>query len=161
MRDQMIHRGPDASGIWIDKELRIGLAHRRLAIIDLSKEARQPMCSIDQTIQVVFNGEIYNHEQIRSELKDLGYKDWITDHSDTEVILKAFQEWGINCVKKFHGMFAIALWDSKKQDLWLIRDRIGIKPLYYAISEKKIVFASEIKAILSDPSFPRKVNEEA
>ena len=161
MRDQMIHRGPDGSGIWIDNELRIGLAHRRLAIIDLSQKAQQPMCSTDNTVQVVFNGEIYNHEEIRSELKDLGYNDWITDHSDTEVILKAFQEWGINCVKKFHGMFAIALWDSKKKELWLVRDRIGIKPLYYAITKKGLVFASEIKAILSDPSCPKKVNEEA
>jgi len=161
MRDQMIHRGPDGSGIWIDNELRIGLAHRRLAIIDLSQKAQQPMCSTDNTVQVVFNGEIYNHEKIRSELKDLGYKDWITDHSDTEVILKAFQEWGINCIKKFHGMFAIALWDSKKKELWLVRDRIGIKPLYYAITKKGLVFASEIKAILSDPSYPKKVNEEA
>ena len=161
MRDTMIHRGPDGAGVWLNKNAIIGFGHRRLAVIDLSEAALQPMCLEDDTVSIVFNGEIYNHAELRHELIELGYTSWKTDHSDTEMILHAFQEWGIDCVKRFRGMFAIALWDNLKQELWLIRDRVGIKPLYYALDERGIVFASEIKAILAGPPRRRAVNEEA
>ena len=161
MRDVMSHRGPDGAGVFISDDGRLGLGHRRLAIIDLSENATQPMTNEDGTLWVVFNGEIYNHAEIRAELEKLGGHRWRTDHSDTEVILHAFDEWGIDCVHKFRGMFAIALWDTKKRQLWLIRDRIGVKPLYYSIHHGRIVFASEIKALLEDDEQQRSVNEEA
>jgi len=160
MRDTMIHRGPDGAGVWISPDEKIGLGHRRLSIIDLSAKANQPMCNEDGSIWVVFNGEIYNHAEIRRELERMGGHTWKTDHSDTEVILHAFEQWGIDCIERFRGMFAIALWDSRKRELWLIRDRIGVKPLYYSIHHGRIVFASEIKALLKDPEQERRINEE-
>src|SRR6266481_5648038 len=161
MRDVMAHRGPDGAGIFVSPDRRLGLGFRRLAIIDLSERAMQPMSNEDGTLWVVFNGEIYNHAEIRAELEGLGGHRWKTDHSDTEVILHAFEQWGIDCVQKFRGMFAIGLWDTKQRQLWLIRDRIGVKPLYYSIHHGRITFASEIKALLEDPDQPRGVNEEA
>ena len=161
MRDTMVHRGPDGAGSWISPDRRVGLAHRRLSIIDLSSAASQPMSNRDGSLGIVFNGEIYNHAEIRRELEGLGRRRWKTDHSDTEVILHAFEEWGIDCLQKFRGMFAIALWDAKARRLWLIRDRVGIKPLYYSIHHGRITFASEIKALLQDPDQARAVNEEA
>jgi asparagine synthase (glutamine-hydrolysing) len=161
MRDTMAHRGPDGAGVWLAADGHIGLCHRRLAIIDLSDVANQPMCNEDSTLWIAFNGEIYNHADIRSELQLIGGHTWKTDHSDTEVILHSFEQWGIDCLHKFRGMFAIALWDAKKRALWLIRDRIGIKPLYYSIHSGRIVFASEIKALLEDPAQQRAVNEQA
>jgi asparagine synthase (glutamine-hydrolysing) len=161
MRDVMEHRGPDGAGIFISTDGRIGLGHRRLAIIDLSEKAAQPMTNEDRTLWVVFNGEIYNHAEIRAELEKKGGHFWKTDHSDTEVILHAFEEWGIECVHRFRGMFAIALWDAKRRELWLIRDRIGVKPLYYSIHHGRITFASEIKALLEDEEQERNLNEEA
>ena len=161
MRDVMAHRGPDGAGIFISGDQRLGLGFRRLAIIDLSERAMQPMSNEDGTLWVVFNGEIYNHAEIRAELERRGGHRWKTDHSDTEVILHAFEEWGIDCLQKFRGMFAIALWDAKKHQLWLIRDRLGIKPLYYSLHHGRITFASEIKALLEDEEQQRAVNEEA
>ena len=161
MRDTMIHRGPDSAGTWIDSAGKTGLGHRRLSIIDLSPNASQPMCNEDQSLWIVFNGEIYNHAEIRQELTGSGSHVWKTDHSDTEVILHAFEEWGISCLHRFRGMFAIALWDNRKRELWLIRDRIGIKPLYYSVHHGRLTFASEIKALLQDPDQQRSVNEEA
>jgi asparagine synthase (glutamine-hydrolysing) len=161
MRDTMSHRGPDGAGAFISSDGRLGLGHRRLAIIDLSDNALQPMTNEDGTLRVVFNGEIYNHADIRKELENLGGHRWKTDHSDTEVILHAFEQWGIACLEKFRGMFAIALWDAKKRELWLIRDRMGVKPLYYSIHHGRVTFASEIKALLADPEQKREVNEEA
>lgn len=161
MRDTMIHRGPDGGGIWIAPDKKIGLGHRRLSIIDLSTVANQPMSNEDGSVQVVFNGEIYNHAEIRAELIKIGGHRWKTDHSDTEVIIHAFEQWGIDCLHKFRGMFAIGLWDERKRELWLIRDRIGVKPLYYSIHNSRISFASEIKALLKDPEQKRAVNEEA
>ncbi len=160
MRDTMIHRGPDGAGVWISEDRRVGLGHRRLSIIDLSEAASQPMCNEDGSLWVSFNGEIYNHTEIRPELEKLGHK-FKTDHSDTEVIIHAFEQWGIDCLHKFRGMFAIAIWDHKEKILWLIRDRIGIKPLYYSIHNGRITFASEIKALLQDPDQKRVVHEEA
>jgi len=160
MRDAMPHRGPDGAGLWIAPDRSVGLGHRRLSIIDLSNLADQPMCNEDGSIWIVFNGEIYNHAQIRAELQALGGHTWKTDHSDTEVILHAFEQWGIECVHRFRGMFAFALWDGRKRELWLVRDRIGVKPLYYSVHHGRIVFASEIKALLQDPQQVRAVNED-
>ncbi len=161
MRDTMAHRGPDGVGAWVSKDGRVGLGHRRLSIIDLSTVANQPMSNADGSLQVVFNGEIYNHADIRKELDQVGKFQWKTDHSDTEVILHAFEQWGIECLHKFRGMFAIGLWDAPKRELWLIRDRIGIKPLYYSLHHNRVTFASEIKALLQDPDQKRAVHEEA
>jgi asparagine synthase (glutamine-hydrolysing) len=161
MRDTMSHRGPDGSQSWISGDGMVGLGFRRLAIIDLSSSAMQPMSNEDGQIRVVFNGEIYNHAEIRAELEKLNRYHWKTDHSDTEVIIHAFEEWGIDCLHKFRGMFAIAIWDARERALWLVRDRIGIKPLYYAMRSGRITFASEIKALLQDPDQPRAVCEEA
>ncbi|MDI6746176.1 MAG: asparagine synthase (glutamine-hydrolyzing) [Rhodocyclaceae bacterium] len=161
MRDTMTHRGPDGCGVWVSADGRIGLGHRRLSIIDLSDAAAQPMSNEDGSLRVVFNGEIYNHAEVRKELESIGGHHWKTDHSDTEVILHAFEQWGIDCLHRFRGMFAIALWDDKKRELWLIRDRMGVKPLYYSVHNGRITFASEIKALLKDPQQKRAVNEEA
>jgi len=161
MRDAMPHRGPDGAGTWVSEDCRVGLGHRRLSIIDLSPAANQPMSNEDGTLWIVFNGEIYNHAEIRAELDRLGRHRWKTDHSDTEVILHAFEEWGIECLHRFRGMFAMGLWDARERVLWLIRDRVGIKPLYYAVRHGRLTFASEIKALLADPAQPRAVNESA
>ena len=163
--DRMIqtiaHRGPDGAGTWVSPDRRVGFGHRRLSIIDLAPAASQPMCNEDGTVWVAFNGEIYNHAEIRRELQQIGGHRWRTDHSDTEVILHAFEEWGIECVHRFRGMFAIALWDAHRRELWLVRDRIGIKPVYYSLHHGRITFASEIKALLEDPHQELAINEEA
>ncbi|HUT84170.1 MAG TPA: asparagine synthase (glutamine-hydrolyzing), partial [Thermodesulfobacteriota bacterium] len=161
MRDTMVHRGPDGAGVWVDNDGRVGLGHRRLAIIDLSESAAQPMCNEDGTLWLSFNGEIYNHRDLRKELSECGIHRWKTDHSDTEVVIHAFEQWGIDCLHRFRGMFAFALWDANRRDLWLVRDRIGIKPLYYSIHNGRITFASEIKALLADPDQRREVDETA
>src|SRR4030043_266932 len=161
MRDTLVHRGPDGKGMWIAGDRKVGFGHCRLSIIALCRAAGQPMCNEDRSLWISFNGEIYNHAEIRTELERTSNHRWKTDHSDTEVILHAFEEWGIQCLEKFRGMFAIALWDQKTQQLWLIRDRIGIKPLYYSIHHGRIVFASEIKALLMDPDQKRSLHDEA
>ena len=157
----MTHRGPDGYGTWISEDGKVGLGHRRLAIIDLSEAAAQPMRNADRSLWLTFNGEIYNHAEIRSELMKEGFNQWKTDHSDTEVILRAYEKWGIDALDKFRGMFAFGLWDNRKKELYLVRDRIGIKPLYYSIHHGRLTFASEIKALLQDPEQHRAVNEEA
>lgn len=159
MRDTMVHRGPDGAGTWVSADGLVGLGHRRLSIIDLSSAASQPMANEDGSIQVVFNGEIYNHADIRRTLEQRGGHTWKTDHSDTEMILHAFEEWGIECLHRFRGMFAIGLWDGRRRELWLVRDRMGIKPLCYSIHHGRLVFASEIKALLADPEQERAINE--
>ncbi len=159
MRDSMIHRGPDGAGTWISEDRRIGLGHRRLSIIDLSQKANQPMNNKDSSIYLVFNGEIYNHSEIRKELEKTNKYKWLTDHSDTEVILHAYEEWGISFIDRLRGMFAIAIWDAREKCLWLIRDRVGIKPLYFSIHNGRVVFGSEIKALLEDEDQDRKINE--
>lgn len=148
MNNEMILRGPDGGDVWLEKNNCCGLGHRRLSIIDLSNKASQPMSNENGSIVIAFNGEIYNHMDIRRELEVAGGHIWKTDHSDTEVILHAYEEWGLDCLDKFRGMFAIALWDGNKKEIILIRDRIGIKPLYYTIENGVLSFASEIKAIL-------------
>lgn len=161
MSASIASRGPDGQGLQILDCGRIGMVHRRLAIIDLSEAANQPMCDMNEEIWVVFNGEIYNHEEIRKELNQIKHIEWKTDHSDTEVIIYAYLAWGIKCLKKFRGMFAIALWDKKKNTLYLVRDRLGIKPLYYGIMDNKINFASNVAALLEDDNQSREIDKEA
>jgi len=161
MNEKMILRGPDGEGIWVQKDGRVGLGHRRLSILDLTTSADQPMSNTDGSVQIAFNGEIYNHASIRKELEQCANYSWKTDHSDTEVIVHAYEEWGMKCLEKFRGMFAFALWDDKKKQLFLVRDRIGIKPLYYTIEDGVLIFASEIKAILAVLKHKPGINEKA
>ena len=161
MGESMAHRGPNGSGQWISSDFRIGLAHRRLSIIDLSNNAAQPMSDADQRIWVTFNGEIYNHLLLRKKLEKAGHQ-FITDHSDTEVLIHGFKEWGIDgLVKHLDGMFGFAIWDDATKKLFIVRDRIGIKPVYFTRNAGSFLFASEIKAILVDPSVPRAVEPSA
>jgi len=157
----MAHRGPDGSGLWASSNGEVGLAHRRLSIIDLSDSAAQPMGSEDGKVQLVFNGEIYNHAEIRRELIRAGVTGWITDHSDTEVLLKSYLHWGIGCIERFRGMFGFGLWDGRSRELWLVRDRRGIKPVYWSVTDGRISFASEIKALLEVPGQARQIDTTA
>jgi len=141
----LVHRGPDDEGVYINNN--IGLGHRRLAIIDLSPLGHQPLTNKDKSLWITYNGEIYNYLELRKELEGLGYK--FKSYSDTEVVLYAYQEWGKKCLNKFNGMWAFAVWDERKKSLFLSRDRMGIKPLYYYLDDKKFIFASEIKPILA------------
>jgi len=155
MRDRMSHRGPDGCGLWTSPDRRCVLGHRRLSIIDLSDSAAQPMLNADGTVALTFNGEIYNHADVRRELTALCKYKWTTDHSDTEVLLHAYEEWGVECVKKFYGMFAVGIYDARNPDrpvTHLIRDRVGIKPLYFAKTRGgEWLFASEIRALTAHP----------
>jgi asparagine synthase (glutamine-hydrolysing) len=155
MRDTMIHRGPDGAGVWWDREGRVGLAHRRLAIIDLSDAGAQPMASADGRLQLVYNGEIYNHLDLRFELEAKGYR--FRSRTDTEVILHGYREWGEKLLDRLIGMFAFAVWDSEASELFAARDRIGIKPLYFCDHGGELLFASEIKALVADPAVPREI----
>ena len=155
MTEAMAHRGPDGTGVWREAQGRCILGHRRLSIIDLSASAAQPMGNAAGTVQLVFNGEIYNHAEIRAELIALGVNDWKTDHSDTEMLLKAYEQWGLDCVHRFYGMFAFAVFDARnpeKPALHLVRDRVGIKPLYIAKTGSSWLFASEIRALMQHPA---------
>jgi asparagine synthase (glutamine-hydrolysing) len=165
MRDRMSHRGPDGSGLWTSPDRRCALGHRRLSIIDLSDAAAQPMSNCAGTVTVTYNGEIYNHEELRRELTALGTYRWKTDHSDTEVLLHAYEEWGVDCVKKFCGMFAIGIYDARdpaRPVLHLIRDRVGIKPLYFArTGTGEWLFASEIRALIAHPGITPEMDRTA
>lgn len=161
MRDTMAHRGPDGGGLWMSADGTVGLAHRRLSIIDLSAAASQPMGSDDGQVQLVFNGEIYNHAEIRRELIKEGVTSWRTDHSDTEMILRAYLHWGISSLERFRGMFGIGLWDGRTRELWLVRDRRGVKPVYWSMHGGRLTFASEIKALLQVPDQPRELDNQA
>jgi asparagine synthase (glutamine-hydrolysing) len=145
MKNELNHRGPDDSGIWASDYHKIGFAHNRLSIIDLSSSGHQPMLDSENTIVVSFNGEIYNYKSLKKELTILGHN--FRSNTDTETIIYAYKEWGIDFLDKLDGMFAIALFDLKKNELFLIRDRIGIKPLYFSIQSGILSFASEIKAL--------------
>jgi asparagine synthase (glutamine-hydrolysing) len=154
MREAMAHRGPDGSGLWQDPARRVGLAHRRLAIIDLTPAGAQPMGSADGRVQLVFNGEIYNHLELRAELERAGYR--FSSRSDTEVLLHGYLEWGgPGLLDRLVGMFAFGIWDDGRQTLFLARDRIGIKPLYFWQGSGEFLFASEAKALLADRAVPR------
>lgn len=157
MTDSVSHRGPDGEGQYIDGF--IGLGHRRLAIIDLSPAGYQPMASSCGNFILTFNGEIYNFVKLRKELENNGH--CFFTRTDTEVVLHSYMEWGVACVEKFNGMFALALWDKHKSSLFLARDRYGIKPLYYAFQGSSFLFASEQKAILTDNFITRDFDYEA
>lgn len=159
MRDALAHRGPDAFGSWIASDGVVGLGHRRLSIVDLSEAARQPMSNEDGSLWITYNGEIYNHAAVRPELERLGHR--YRSRSDTETLLHAYEEWGPGCLDRLHGMFAFAIWDARRRRLWLARDRMGKKPLYFAQIGRDFVFSSEIKAILRHPEARKTVNEEA
>ena len=147
MCDVMAHRGPDDEGVFLDGS--VGLGHRRLSIIDLSAAGHQPMFNEDRTIALVFNGEVYNFRELRHHLECLGH--YFHSQTDTEVVIHAYEEWGEKCVARFNGMFAFGLWDSGKRQLFLARDRYGIKPLYYHETPETFTFASEIKPLLTLP----------
>lgn len=165
MRDRMIHRGPDGAGVWREAAGRCGLAHRRLSIIDLSTAASQPMTNAAGTLHLVFNGEIYNHALLRQELEALGKYTWKTNHSDTEVLLHAYEEWGLDCVHRFYGMFSFALYDCRNRErplLHLVRDRVGVKPLYFTRTAKgEWLFASEIRALFAHPDVSPEMDRTA
>lgn len=159
MNDTMYHRGPDDSGAEIfdaSGGYSVGLAQRRLSILDLSALGHQPMHSQDERLVVVYNGEIYNFGELREELSSYPFR----SHCDTEVILAAYLKWGISCVERFQGMFAIALFDRESGELFLVRDRIGKKPLYYWINGDTLVFASELKPIMAYPGFPQNIRRD-
>jgi len=147
IRDSMIPRGPDGEGLWISRDKKIGFAHRRLSIIDLSPTGSQPMSTVNGLIHIVFNGEIYNYRDLRKGLEDKGYH--FQSNSDTEVLLHLYEEKGLEMVHDLRGMYAFGLWDAKKQGLFLCRDPFGIKPLYYSDNGTSIRFASQVKALLA------------
>lgn len=155
-RERLIHRGPDDAGIWRSSDGRVGLAHRRLAIIDLSPAGHQPMRDDAGAVTLVFNGEIYNYRELRVELTSRGHV--FRSDSDTEVLLAAYREWGEGMLSRLNGMFAFALHDAARSQLMLARDRAGEKPLFYRLDRGELRFASELKALLADPSLPRRLD---
>ncbi len=157
MSESLAHRGPDGEGFHIDG--RVGLAHRRLSIIDLSEEGAQPMANEDGSLRLIFNGEIYNYLELRDELVALGHR--FRSVTDTEVILHAYEEWGRDCLQRFNGMWAFALFDARREELFCARDRIGVKPFYYTVADGSFLFASEIKALLVHPDVGRRPNDRA
>ncbi|KPJ64958.1 hypothetical protein AMJ44_11765 [candidate division WOR-1 bacterium DG_54_3] len=150
------YRGPDDSGLFFDRKGEIGLGHARLAVIDLSSNAHQPMGSDDGTVWIVYSGEVYNFKRLRKKLEEKGHS--FKSNSDTEVVLKSYLEWGKDCFSGFIGMFAFAIWDGRKRELILARDRLGIKPLYYNFSKGNLLFASELKALMAFRSFKRDID---
>lgn len=160
MATRLSHRGPDDGGVYADAEVGIAMGHRRLSVVDLSPQGHQPMSSASGRYVISYNGEIYNHRQVRADLQSLGYP--FRGHSDTEVALGAIEQWGLeNSLSRFIGMFAISLWDRKDRTLSLARDRLGIKPLYYGWVGSQFVFASELKALTLLPNFTRTVDRDA
>ena len=162
MNKVQVHRGPDDGDIWLDESTGVGLAHRRLAVIDLSREGRQPMISPSGRYVLVYNGEVYNYEDLRRTL-DRCRGDFVwRGHSDTEVILAAIDHWGlVPAVQQFVGMFALAVWDRQEKVLNLVRDRIGIKPLYYGMAGRSIIFGSELKALRTHPQFTAQIDRQS
>jgi asparagine synthase (glutamine-hydrolysing) len=159
MRDQMRHRGPDDAGEWWSSDGRVGLAHRRLSIIDLSPSGHQPMTDSSGQYVIVLNGEIYNFQELRHELETKGY--YFRSTSDTEVLLAVYREWGTNCLSHLNGAFVFGIYDSSRRCLFLARDRVGEKPLFYSLVDGTLTFASELKALMADPDFQRRLNLEA
>lgn len=162
MANAVAHRGPDDDGVWCDVEAKVGLAHRRLSIVDLSLGGHQPMMSASGRYVVIFNGEIYNHLSLRKALESVESPAAWRGHSDTETLLAAFENWGVeDSLRRFVGMFAIALWDRAKHCLQLIRDRMGEKPLYYGWAGATFVFSSELKALRAHPTWQGDINRDA
>lgn len=153
------YRGPDYSGLFFDEKNEIGLGHTRLAVIDLSSKAHQPMGNDDGAVWIVYSGEVYNFKRLRQKLEEKGYH--FKSNSDTEVVLKSYIEWGVDCFSRFFGMFAFAIWDGRKGELILARDWLGIKPLYYHYKGGNLLFASELKALMAFKSFKRDIDLEA
>src|SRR3954466_5758235 len=158
MCDVIAHRGPDDAGTWSRGDQRIALGHRRLSIIDLSPAGHNPMPNEDGTVWITFNGEIYNHAELRAELEAKGHR--YRSRTDTETIVHLYEEEGAACVERLDGMFALAIWDVRNGELLLARDRLGKEPLYYAQPPGGFVFASEIKALLEHPSLTPELDEE-
>ncbi len=156
MRDQLAHRGPDHAGLWSNTSGQVCLGHRRLAIVDLTPEANQPLISSDGRYVITFNGEIYNYRELRATLKAEGVE--FRTQSDTEVLLEAFRRWGHSSLERLSGMFAFAIWDTRERKLFCARDRAGEKPFYYAALDRAFLFGSEIKALTAWPEFPRKLH---
>ena len=148
-RDLLYHRGPDDAGIWVSPSRQVGLAHRRLSIIDLTSAGHQPMISQDERCVIVFNGEVYNFQALRAELENFGYQ--FKGNSDTEVALVSYQAWGNECISRFNGMFALSIYDrgddNTPPSLFFARDRAGKKPFYYFHEGNRFQFASELKAL--------------
>ncbi|MDQ3936436.1 MAG: asparagine synthase (glutamine-hydrolyzing) [Actinomycetota bacterium] len=159
MRDTLPHRGPDDAGAWYSGPGRVALGHRRLSIVDLSAAGHQPMCNEDGTVWITYNGEVYNHAALREELEAKGHA--YRSNTDTETIVHLYEEEGIDCVKRLQGMFGFAIWDARRRELFLARDRMGIKPVYYATPPGGFLFGSEIKAILRHPAMTAELDEEA
>ena len=158
-RDAMTHRGPDDAGEWWSTDGRIGLGQRRLSIIDLSPAGHQPMHDASGALSIVFNGEIYNFVELRHELAAKGHL--FRSHSDTEVLLAAYREWGTACLTRLNGMFAFALYDEPRRQLFMARDRAGEKPLFYALTAGTLCFGSELKALFANPEIPRRIDPAA
>lgn len=158
-RDTMTHRGPDSAGMWFSENGRVGFGHRRLAIVDLTPGGHQPMVDPFNGNTITFNGEIYNYLRLRDEL--IAKRHIFRTQSDTEVILAAYREWGVACLERLQGMFAFAIHDQQTQRVLLARDRAGEKPLFYRVADTGFFFASEAKALLADPSCPRRVRRES
>jgi len=156
MAQSLRHRGPDDQGLWSSPDRRVGLGHRRLSIIDLSAAGHQPMQDASGNLSISFNGEIYNYLELREDLARLGHA--FHTATDTEVILEAYREWGLDAVKKLNGMFAFALFDLDRRQLFLARDRAGEKPLFYRHARGSLVFGSELKALMKDPEFDRVID---
>ena len=156
MTEEIVHRGPDDNGVFVSDDRTVGLGFRRLSILDLSYAGHQPMANADKTIWLTFNGEIYNHRELRADLEARGYT--YRSETDTESILYAYQEYGPEFVHKLTGMFAIAIWDARQRRMHLYRDRLGIKPLYLHEKEGTFVWSSEIKALLQHPDVDREIN---
>jgi asparagine synthase (glutamine-hydrolysing) len=159
MAEVLCHRGPNDSGVWIDSSAGMFLGHRRLSVVDLSPAGHQPMWGEARDSVISFNGEIYNFHDLRRELTTAGHT--LASRTDTEVILAAYRQWGPECVSRFEGMFAFALYDSARRRLFLARDRAGEKPLFFRHDAGRLSFASELKALLADPAFPRRVDPVA
>jgi asparagine synthase (glutamine-hydrolysing) len=158
-RDAMSHRGPDGYGEWWSADGCVGFGHRRLAVIDLTAAGKQPMADASDSMHIVFNGEIYNHLDLRAQLVGKGYE--FRSHTDTEVVLAAYREWGSDCLERLNGMFAFALYDAARRRLFMARDRAGEKPLFYALTPTALRFSSELKGLLADRDFPRAIDREA
>ncbi len=157
MTDAIAHRGPDGEGIFTDGA--VGLGHRRLAIIDLSPAGHQPMQTADGRFVLSYNGEVYNFEELRLELEAMGHR--FRSRTDSEVVLNAWVAWGVKALDRFNGMFAFAIWDRRERELVLVRDRYGVKPMYYVETEKVLLFGSEIKALLAHPAVRAEMDKEA